>query len=372
MPALSLVAPALSLLAAFGRVPPTQPLRTLIRTTGYKLRPPRPLPFPAGVCYARDALLASGRARPHQLASIVHEQRKGPTPTIVLGGFVPDATEQVFLLRGFLLKNGSVYYFNYPRNGFSLDLLCAQLDDLVAELSERHGTPPVVFAVSFGVGLVLEWLKRARRAGRRLELRGLVLVSPVACVEDLLAPGQAKPTTLLGRAIKPYLDAGDTVDVAGIEKSRAIFARMFEAGAQNRAALATLMTPGELVHLRRAVLGTIASVDHAGAIERVQALQQLEAPSSYFSRALLPLTEAPALILYAEKESAVIADHSPTRFTFQTAHRAYFPRSTCKVIVNRQGSPVQHASLIFHCFNFLPPISAFYRGLKSGKLLRAA
>lgn len=371
MPALSF-APAFSLLAAFGRVPPTQPLRTLIRTTGYKLRPPRPLPFAAEVRHAREGLLASGRAGAHQLATIVHEQRKGPAPTIVLGGFVPDATEQVFLLRGFLLKNGSVYYFNYPRHGFSVDLLCAQLDDLVAELAERHGTPPVVFAVSFGVGLVLEWLKRARRAGRRLELRGLVFVSPVACVEDLLAPGEAKPATLLGRAIKPYLDAGDTVDVAGIEKSRVIFARMFEAGAQNRAALATLMTPGELAHLRRAVLGTIASIDHTGAVERVLALRDLEAPSSYFSRTLLPLTEAPTLILYAEKENAVVAEHSPTRFTFQTAHRAYFPQSACKVIFNRQGSPVQHASLIFHCFNFLPPISAFYRGLKSGKVLRAA
>jgi hypothetical protein len=54
------------------------------------------------------------------------------------------------------------------------------------------------------------------------------------------------------------------------------------------------------------------------------------------------------------------------------AHAAYFPHSQCKVIVNHRGSPVQHASLIFHCFNFLPPISVFYRKLRPKKFLRAA
>ena len=86
-----------------------------------------------------------------------------------------------------------------------LEELFAQLEDLVEELAEVHGQQPVIFSVSFGVGLVMEWLKRARREGRQIELRGLVLISPVACVEDLLAPGEAKPTTLLGRAINQRL-----------------------------------------------------------------------------------------------------------------------------------------------------------------------
>jgi hypothetical protein len=33
---------------------------------------------------------------------------------------------------------------------------------------------------------------------------------------------------------------------------------------------------------------------------------------------------------------------------------------------------VQHASLIFHYFQFLPHVAAFYRGLKSGKTRLAA
>ncbi|MBW8782695.1 MAG: alpha/beta hydrolase [Verrucomicrobia bacterium] len=363
--------PAFSLLAAFGRVSPTQPLRTFIRTTGYKLRPPKPVAHSPRVRTAQEAVLGAGRAGPHQMATLLCEQRKGPTPTIVLGGFVPDATEQVFLLRGFLLKKGSVYYLNYPRQGFSAELLFAQLDDLVEELARRHGTPPVIFAVSFGGGLLLEWLRRVRHAGRHLELRGVVLVSPISCIEDLLAPGEAKPSTLLGRAVKPYLE-GTPPDARQIEKSRTIFARMFEAGAQNKAALATLMSPDELRHLHKSVMETIAGVDARGACERMAALRQFQPPSSYFSQALLPLTSAPALILFAENEGAVLAAHAPTRFAMEAAHRAYFPNSLCKTVFNHRGSPVQHASLIFHCFNFLIPISRFYRELKTGKLLRAA
>lgn len=370
MPALSF-APALALFAAFSRLP-AQPLRTLIRTTGHKLRPPRPLPFRARITHTAEAVLASGSAGLHQRAEVLCEQRRGSVPTIVLGGFVPDATEQVYLLRSYLLKHGSIYYLNYPRSGFSADLLFAQLDDLIEELSRVHGQRPVVFSVSFGAGLVLEWLKRARYAGRRVDIAGLVLVSPVACIEDLLVPGELKPSTLLGRAIRPYVEGTGDVEVSGIEKSRAIFTKMFEAGAQNREAVRGLLSRDELQHLRRSVIGTIQGIDHRGARERVQALKQCEAPISYFSQALLPLCEAPTLILYAEKEGSVITEHSPTRFALQSAHRAYFPSSVCRTVINRRGSPVQHASLLFHCFNFLPPISRFYRGLKKRNVLKAA
>jgi hypothetical protein len=366
-------APALSLLAAFGRGSPTQPFRTLLRTTGYKLRPPRPMPHAPLVLHRRTALLAAGAAGPHQLATLLCERRKGATPTIVIGGFVPDATEQVFLLRGALLAQGGVYYFNYPRTGFSVDLLFAQLDDLVEELAGIRGTPPVIFSVSFGSGLVLEWLRRAREAGRRPTIRGAVFVSPIGCVEDLLAPGAGKPATLLGRAVKPYVDAIDgRADPRQIEKSRTIFARMFEAGVQNKAALAALMTPAELRRLHAAVVETIARIDARGACERMGALRAFASPASYFSQHLLPLTEAPVLILFAEDEDAVIDAGSPTRFVLSNAHRAYFPRSVCRTLANPGGAPVQHASLIFHSTRFLPPINRFYRELKARQLSQAA
>jgi hypothetical protein len=371
MPALSL-SPALQLLAQFSQLSPALSIRTFIRTARYKLRPPRPLPFSPTVRRAQETVLERGVAEPRQKSTVLHEQRKGGVPTIVLGGFVPDATEQVYLLRGRLLEFGSLYYFNYSRHGFSVDLFCAQLDDLVEELVTLHGQRPVLFTVSFGCGLLLEWLRRGRSAGRTPALGGVILVSPVACVEDLLEPGATKPSTLLGRAINPYIQAKGTVSAAGIEKSRAVFTKMFEAGAQNKESLYTLMTKGELERLRAGVLGTIRNLDAAGACERVQALKGMSAPAAYFSPEILPLSDAPALILYAEKEGSVITERSPTRFALERAPRAYFSDVTVQVITNPRGNPVQHASLIFHVFNFLPPIKDFYRRLKKRKLRTAA
>jgi len=368
MPALTL-SPALSVFAAFTRFTPPQPLHTFLRTTGYKLRPPRPLPHLSPFTRARDAVLASGAAGTHQLATLLIEKRPGPVPTIVLGGFVPDATEQVFLLRGFFLKQGSVYYLNYPRAGFSLDLICAQLDDLVAELN-RQGQRPALFGVSFGAGLMIGWLRRSRLAGRTHEIAGTILVSPVACAADIVAPDEPKPSTLIGRALKPFLDAGGSVNPGVIEKARVIFTKMFEAGAQNQASLRALMTAAELRHLHSHVISAIQSIDFTGACERLSALRELPALSAW-DDGPRPLSTAPALVLYAEKETAVLHERSPTRAALATTLSAFFPAGTLQVI-GGGTSPVQHASLIFHYFQFLPPITAFYRGLKSGKFRLAA
>ncbi|MFI5357424.1 MAG: hypothetical protein ACHQ4G_08830, partial [Opitutales bacterium] len=325
----------------------------------------------ARVRTAQEVLLQAGRAEARQIASVWLEPHPGPVPTIVLGGFVPDSTEQVFLLRGHLLKSGPLYYLNYPPDGFSLDLFCAQLDDLVAEITLTSAQPPVVFAVSFGGGLVLVWLRRARARGRELPLSGVVLVSPVACIEDLIAPGETKASTLLGRALLPYVNAREPVGPAVVEKSRAIFSRMFEAGAQNKESTRLLLTAGELEHLRSAVQETIRRVSPVGAWERVQALRAMATPDSGFPPAS-PLTAAPVLILYAEKESAVLTAKSPTRLALESAHRSWFPESKVWLITNRGGPPVQHASLVFHYGNFLPFITAFYRRLRNCKVRAAA
>ena len=370
MPALTL-APVLSFFSAFQRVHPSVPLRTFLRTTSRKLRPARLEPHLIGTRDAQEQVFARGAARADQLTAIWHESHPGSQPTIVLGGFVPDSTEQVFLLRGHLAKSGPVYYLNYPANGFSLDLLCAQLDDLLADLAATIAKPPVLFTVSYGSGLALEWLRRNREAGRTPRIGGLILISPVACVDDLMEPGAPKPTTLLGRAIKPYLDSAESVSPDAVEKSRAVFARMFEAGAQNKATLQFVLTRGELTRLRTAVMQTIRQISPQGAVERVRsisAMPRIDQASPH----LLPLTESPVLILYAEKESAVLVETSPTRRALLSAAQFWFPHSETRVITNPRGAPVQHASLIYHGANFLPPILGFYRRLKSRKIRVAA
>lgn len=358
--------------SAFGmlaRLGPPSPLRAFLRVTGYRIRPPQPVPHAPAVVRASAEVLARGWAEARQAATVLCERRAGDLPTIVLGGFVPESTEQVFLLRGMLLRHGSVYYLNYPRRGFSVRLLCAQIDDLVEELG-RRGQRPVFVSVSFGAGLLIEWLRRRREAQRPPAIAGTVMVSPVACREDIVDPSEPKPSTLLGRALKPFCVPGAGADAPAIERARSIFTKMFEAGANNRAALAGLLSASELRHLRSAVVSSLRGIDATGAIERIRALGELAHPSSW-AAAGAPLCAAPSLILYAEREESVMTGSSPTRSALDRDRLALFPSSQCEV-VGGGSSPVQHASLIFHYYHFLPHFEAFYRKLKPSKLVLAA
>lgn len=303
---LPILLPALSRLAWAGRFIAPPGLELMLRATSHRLRPPRPAPFLPRLTRRQDAVLAAGAAGPHQRATLLHEARPGPIPTIVLGGFVPDATEALWLLRGTFLHHGSLFYVHYPRRGFSTELLLAQLTDLIEELALRHRRPPVILAISFGAGLLLEWLRRDREEPARGAVRGLVLVSPVTCVEDLLPAGEIRAASLLGRALQPYVAAGSAVDARVIERSRAIFQKMFDAGAQNRT-LHTVLGPDEVLRLRTAVQRAIREIDFRGACERVGALRGLAAPGAGGP----PLADIPTLILYAEKEDAVLAARAP-------------------------------------------------------------
>lgn len=135
---------------------------------------------------------------------------------------------------------------------------------------------------------------------------------------------------------------------------------MFEAGAQNKEALRTALIWDELRHLRSAVLGTIQAIDHRGAHERVQSLIHMHGLVCDPLSVADPLTDAPALVLYAEKESAVRSEPSPAGAALAISASAWFPRRECRLITNRRGSPVQHASLIFHGFAFQPHVTQFY------------
>jgi len=354
--------PTLTFFSALSAAP-LRPLHTLVRTTGERFRPALVTPHAFKVSPAQARVLESGSAGPGDGAAVLCETGAGRGPTIVLGGLVPDSSEQVFLLRRFLLKSGDVYYINYPRAGFSLDLVCAQLSDLVAELNAAE-RPPVVFAVSFGAGILLEWLRRVRAEGAEPALGGIVMISPVTCVADLIAPGAAKPATLLGRALRPFLQTSAPVTEATVEKARTVFLRMFEAGAQNKQALRLLMTARETERLHSAVMSTIRGVTWQGANQRVQALAAMRAPTEYFSPVSLPLSSAPALALFAENETAVLDAAAPVRLAFEHAIGAYFPNGTVKRV---KGNAVQHASLIFHVFEFLPPLQAFYQRVRRNR-----
>lgn len=369
MSATRLIVPVLSTLATFTRLSHPNNLHTLLRSTGYKLRPPKPTFYQIQTTENWDKC-----ARDNKLsykAKIFCEKRLGKIPTIVLGGFVPDSTEQVYLMRGFFLRRGSVYYINYPEGSFSLELLCAQIDDLVTEINTMHHQNPIIFGVSFGAGVVLEWLKRNSKIKTSYCIAGVVLVSPVACLGDVLDKTQVKPSTLLGRALKPYFENICGVDQQGVERARSIFMKMFEAGAQNKECIAAVMTAEEINVLKDKVFSTIQGIDLKGSSERVLAISEMK-PLLYFAdQKSLPLTLAPVLILYAEKESAVLCENSPTRLALQSNLTDYFPNGTMRV-VSGGATPVQHASLIFHYFQFLQHLTLFYRTIRTRKFSIAA
>lgn len=356
-------ASALRLLGQLGRLAPAGPLPLFAR--------PRLLPPPAGFLprlrTRQEAVLAGDGTEVRQRILIRADERPGPHPTIVLPGFVPDAPDQVLLLRPDLLRHGSVYYVDYARGGFSLDLFCAQLDDLVAELA-LTGRRPVLLTVSFGCGLALEWLRRCRAAGRAADIAGLVLVSPVACPADLVDPASARPATLVGRALQPYLDPTGIVSPQAIEKSRTIFLRMFEAGAQHAGLSRSGLAAEEFAGLRERVTAAIRAVDRRGAVERVGSLAGMPAPDPAGG----PLTIAPALVLFAEREDTVLAANSPTRDALGRFGPVLLPLGAVHEVSNPGGDPVQHASLIFHAHCFRSLLQAFYRRLKSRKLPLAA
>ena len=91
-------------------------------------------------------LLEQSRDSHRTRCQIFREKGAGNVPTIVLGGFVPDATETVEFQRALLRQHGSIYYVNYARTGFCQDMFAAQLTDLLEDL-ERKGQKPLVMAL---------------------------------------------------------------------------------------------------------------------------------------------------------------------------------------------------------------------------------
>jgi hypothetical protein len=77
------------------------------------------------------------------------------------------------------------------------------------------------------------------------------------------------------------------------------------------------------------------------------------------------LHRAPTLILFAEKENAVLCATSPTTRELTSRPTAWFSNGITRTVRNTPENPVQHASLIFHSPCFSPRMAAFYRSLKT-------
>jgi hypothetical protein len=292
------------------------------------------------------------RERYHSLHAVrclvYREKSAGSRPTIVVAGFVPDATEVVEFQRPILRSHGSIYYLNYPRNGFQQELFEAQLADLIEELGMK-GERPVLMGVSFGAGLVVDFLRGASESLHG-QLRGLLLVSPVLCTADLIRPDDQRNggVRMLESNLRKILkaDPADEIDLnKQLTRARRCFQALFEAGAENRTLTTRHLT------IRHRIFGVLEHTTNIGGYQRVLALRnfsKIESGRSIFN--------GPTLVMLAEDEQSILVPSSPTLklCTDNASFRQIFPEGKICLVSSRDAAdPVAHASLIFHqhCYN---------------------
>ncbi len=285
---------------------------------------------------------------------VFKERGSGSTPTIVIAGFVPDATEVIEFQRKLLKSYGDIYYLNYPRNGFATEVFLAQLADLVKEINCR-GEKPVLFGISFGCGLLYRFMRGNGVSG--LKIGGIVMISPVLCTADLVRPESDRKGGIriiesnLRRILKS--DGGHVEDVERqVERARRCFKSLFDTGAENRH-----LTRRHLA-IRGKIMDVIGKTSCQGGYERVLALKELPVPDG-----TMPFFVGPLLVLLAEAEESMLVPGSPTLALLRNREtlRRFFPNgSVATVTSNDPADPVAHASLIFHHHRYNPLLESWY------------
>jgi pimeloyl-ACP methyl ester carboxylesterase len=308
----------------------------------------------------REFLLKDSVASLHACRALIFKEKgAGSIPTVVVGGFVPDATEQVEFQRSLFREYGSIYYLNYPRHGFSSEMFFAQLADLIEDLNNRDQRP-ILFGVSFGCGLLARFLQQ-EGVSEFLRIRGVVMTSPVLCTEDLIRPEHDKSGGVrmlesnLRRIIKAGPDGGEVLG-RQIERARRCFQALFETGAQNR------VLSSRHLSIKKKIMQVIETTPAAGGYQRVLALEQFTRPDG-----TRPIFTGPALTLLAEDEENLLVPSSPTlaMLNHPNQKNALFPRGFFrKVISLTPGDAVAHASLIFHHHCYNPIIRVWYDNLR--------
>jgi pimeloyl-ACP methyl ester carboxylesterase len=303
-------------------------------------------------------ILEQNRNSYRSRCQLFREKGNGNVPTIVLGGFVPDATETVEFQRKLLKQHGSVYYVNYSRNGFNVEMFNAQLADLIEHLV-RNGQKPLIMGVSFGCGLLSSFLRNAD-VWVHESIRGIILVSPVITTDDVIRPITQKRdgVRILESNLKKIVaaDPANETDISKhVERSRRCFQALFNAGAENR----TLSV--RHLAIRKKINDVIEYTTARGGYERVTALRDFRFPA--LDNSLFP---GPVLVLLAENESDILVSSSPTLqlFSDPSLYSRIFPFCRVKAVrSNIKGDGVAHASLIFHHEHYNTLLDSWYNKL---------
>ncbi|HEV2281248.1 MAG TPA: alpha/beta hydrolase [bacterium] len=286
---------------------------------------------------------------------IFRQAGAGRTPTIVIAGFLPDATESIEYQRDLVARYGDIYYVNYPRDRFCTQALFAQVGGLIRHLNVC-GEEPVLFSICFGSGLVAQLLQAAA-AG--LGIAGVVMVSPVLCAADMVRlDGEAGgPAPMRERAARVFFLGDHHGNIEReVARARRAFGSLFR-----RERAARLLNDRNAVIIAK-VLAAVHEITVAGYYERALALKALTWPP-----ARQPIFRGPALVLFAEDEDGVFVPTSPTRAALRTPSAAarWFPRATIHEVASPDADdPVVHGSIVVHHRYFNPFITAWYERLR--------
>ncbi len=314
-------------------------------------------PFPHGAPHSAPPLRELHAAGGY--SQIFCEAGAGRTPTIVIAGFLPDATESIEYQRDLLARYGDIYYVNYPRDRFSTQALFAQIRDLIRHLNSR-GQHPVLFSICFGSGLVAKLLRERTAAAPRLSIGGLVMVSPVLCAADMarLDGGEAGPAPMRERAARMFFlsDRHGSIE-REVARARRAFGSLFR-----RERVTRLLNDRNAMIVAK-VLAAVHEITVTGYYERALALKALTWPEI-----CRPIFSGPALVLFAEDEDGVFVPTSPTLAALREPSIAgrLFPRAAVQEVASANAEdPVVHGSIVVHHRYFNPLIAAWYERLPS-------
>ncbi len=280
-------------------------------------------------------------------------------PAILIPGFLPEGNEAFFLVRDCFLKFGSIYYINYPIEHFHKESIFHCFYDMIAQINDRklqhggQGRSPYLVGTSFGGHMIITFLKWLRDKGLTdsLRIQGIVLISPVLCIDDLVDATLERQRTLMGRCVAHMLEV-DNHDPATInkhlQKAKNIMMKMFTSGRD--------MMNFESKNL----IPVFAIEDDVLSIFK----QPEDNDIGYYYRFLEikkepPLTrdflsEIPTLVLFAEGEKDVMSPKSPTMATFSDVNllRSIFPNGAVEFVYSKNNRKVTHSDLIFQAERF--------------------
>lgn len=294
---------------------------------------------------------------------IIRAKGRGPCHFILLPGLVPDGPE-TFLRQAFMFsKFGTTAVFTYPYEHFNLDCIIRAIEQEISE-AVAIGRRVILVGVSVGGGVAIEALRRARDDGKPLAISGLMLISPLTCIDDLSSLLRRFYDNIVNEASRG--DDGDPA--AAVERGRNFFKLLVSNSAQSqqptlgrfRSFFSRLSPQGfkrageQRIRLR--IEKTLGAIPPHGAVLRTQALGQLKGTGKSGA-----LTQAPALLLWGSKERHTLNMDGPGSGILCRPDLASRILPNCEVhwVYGKNGEEVPHASLLKHAPFFNAHLGTF-------------